>query len=132
MVPTLLDNVSFVVGLIDVVSELKMGRKTTMATRTKIKLRTCDVCGIKKKVAEFSIGKICNKCDGPNVSTPQELTDDEIIPKLEIPLDLQSLHAKMDHLHQRFDRMETLVIGLMELVGKINYDMEMNKIGKDE
>lgn len=133
MVPTLLDNVSFVVEPIDVVSNLKTRRKPTMATKTKIKLRTCNVCGIKKKIAEFSIGKTCNKCDGSNISTLQESTDDEIIPsKSEIPLDLQSLHTKIDHLHQRFDRMETLVIGLMELVGKINYDMEMNKMDKDE
>lgn len=127
------DNIFFVVELIDVVSDIKMWRKPTMATKTKIKLRTCDVCGIKKKVAEFSVGKICNKCGGSDISTLQDSTDDEIVPqKSEMPLDLQSLHAKMDHLHQRFDRMETLVIGLMELVGKINYDMEMNKVEKDE
>lgn len=119
-----------------------------MVTKTKIKLRTCDICGTKKKVAEFSMGKICNKCE-ENTSTLQESTDDEV--QLVIttvkdnctlddlqkdnpthnPSTIQSLHEKMDNLSQRFDRMEALMIGLMELVGKINYDMEMNK-EKDE
>jgi hypothetical protein len=100
-----------------------------MAIKAKVKLRTCEVCGVKKKVAEFSIGKICIKCENP---TLRESTDDEvqgIVPKAKKPLDdLQSLHVKMDHLIQRFDRMETLIMGLMELVGKINYEMEMNKV----
>jgi|RhiMethySRZTD1v2_1073278.scaffolds.fasta_scaffold2491095_1 hypothetical protein len=94
----------------------------------KIKLRTCSVCGIKKKVAEFSVGKICNKCE-ETTSTLEESSDDETLPLVvPIPNDLQSLHVKIDSLTQRFDRMESLMIGLMELVGKINYDMEMNKV----
>lgn len=125
---------------------LKCDAKPAMVTKTKIKLRTCEVCGIKKKVTEFSIGKICNKCEIPTASTLQESsTDDETIPprrldetipsqKLDEVIssqkseDLQSLHTKMDHLHQRFDKLEMMVLGLMELVGKINYDMEMNKV----
>lgn len=108
-----------------------------MAIKTKIKLRVCEICGIKKKVAEFSIGKICNKCqDSGSEVLHKESSDDEatmVTPKI-TPVDdnLNSLHAKLDDLTQRFDRMETLVIGLMELVGKINYEMEMNKVEKDD
>ena len=127
-----------------------------MVTKTKIKLRTCDICGTKKKVAEFSMGKICNKCE-ENTSTLQESTDDEVQLVITTVKDnctlqkdnytsvddlqkdnpthnsstIQSLHEKMDNLSQRFDRMEALMIGLMELVGKINYVMEMSK-EKDE
>jgi hypothetical protein len=108
-----------------------------MAIKTKIKLRTCSVCGVKKKVAEFSIGKICNKCEESTPTLREESTDDEV--QLVVPAkvatttdDLKSLHAKMDHLTQRFDRMEALVVGLMELVGKINYEMEMSKVEEDE
>ena len=95
----------------------------------KTKLRTCSVCGIKKKVAEFSVGKICNKCEETTSTLQDESSDDEIPPP--IPNDLQSLHAKIDSLTQRFDRMESLMIGLMELVGKINYDMEISKVEDD-
>jgi hypothetical protein len=95
----------------------------------KTKLRTCSVCGIKKKVAEFSVGKICNKCEETTSTLLEESSDDETSPLVvPVPNDLQSLHAKIDSLTQRFDRMESLMIGLMELVGKINYDIEMNKV----
>jgi hypothetical protein len=113
----------------------------------KTKLRTCNICGIKKKVAEFSSGKICNICERTStesVSTlREESTDDEISVSTKDDRvyistngdtndDLRSLHTKIDHLHQRFDKMEVLMMGLMELVGKINYDMEINKVRKDE
>jgi hypothetical protein len=102
----------------------------------KTKLRTCNICGIKKKVAEFSTGKICNKCEESTSTLREESSDDETPISTPVPLgipsvvpdDLQSLHAKIDNLTQRFDRMESLVIGLMELMGKINYDMEINKV----
>lgn len=113
-----------------------------MAIKMKVKLRTCEICGVKKKVVEFSQGKVCNKCQ---TQTSHESTDDETIdetpPKVviakEIPEviandEIQRLHAKMDHLDQRFDRMETLVLGLMDLLGKINCDMEMKKVEKGE
>ena len=90
-----------------------------MAVKTK--LRTCNVCGIKKKVAEFSVGKICNKCEETTSTLREESSDDETPSSVD-------LHAKIDSLTQRFDRMESLMIGLMELVGKINYDMEINKV----
>jgi len=142
----------------------------------KTKLRVCEICGVKKKVAEFSIGRICNKCKGSNASTLQESTDDETyeishtdeisqtgeisqtdkLSTLEIdlvgssgfsefkPTELNltelpktsetyhDLHTKVDLLNQRLDRMETLMLGLMELVGKINYDMEIGKIKHDD
>jgi hypothetical protein len=86
----------------------------------KIKLRVCDVCKIKKKVAEFSTGKICNSCEG-STSTLRE----ESVAETEIPT--ESLHEKIDLLNQRLDRMETLMLGLMDLVGKISFDMEIKK-----
>lgn len=114
-----------------------------MPIKTKIKLRKCEVCKEKKKVAEFSIGKICNKCESSmpldTASTLQDSSDDEVqIPvcdnlvldtKVDIKTDnLQSLHAKVDNLTKRFDRMEVLLLGLMDLMGKMNYEMEMNKV----
>ena len=115
----------------------------------KIKLRTCNICGTKKKVAEFSSAKTCIKCE-ERMSTEsvssQESTDDEtqtndtknheipkiknheIQPKIKNHIDDLSLHAKIDDLSQRLNRMEALMMGLMELVGKINYDMEINKM----
>ncbi len=118
----------------------------------KTKFRTCNICGIKKKVAEFSSGKICNRCERTPPSTLREESTDDEMDTMHISTDdttsngmhvndnvhtstgddLQSLHAKVDHLHQRFDKMEALMMGLMELVGKINYDIEMNKAPKDE
>ena len=136
----------------------------------KTKLRVCEICGVKKKVVEFSIGKICNKCKGSSASTLQESTDDETdeisqtgeisqtdkLSTLEIDLvgssefksgnrielnltelpktseTYHDLHTKVDLLNQRLDRMETLMLGLMELVGKINYDMEIGKIKHDD
>ena len=112
--------------------------------KTKIKLRTCEICGIKKNVKEFSVGKVCDKCETESTSTlREESTDDEISVSTKDDRvyistngdtndDLRSLHTKIDHLHQRFDKMEVLMMGLMELVGKINYDMEINKVRKDE
>lgn len=94
----------------------------------KTKLRTCSVCGIKKKVVEFSVGKICNKCEENTSTLREESSDDETPPFAPIPNDLQSLHAKIDSLTQRFDRMESLMMGLMDLMGKINYDMEISKV----
>jgi hypothetical protein len=99
---------------------------------TKIKLRVCDVCKVKKKVAEFSTGKICNSCEGSASTLREESTDDEVeIPKDntdKIPnVDANNLHEKIDLLNQRLDRMETLMLGLMDLMGKINYDMEIKK-----
>jgi len=116
----------------------------------KTKLRVCEICGVKKKVGEFSIGRICNKCEGSSASTLQESTDDETdeisqTDKLPLEIDLvgltelpktseayHDLHTKVDLLNQRLDRMETLMLGLMELVGKINYDMEISKIKHEE
>ena len=118
-----------------------------MVVKMKVKLRTCEICEVKKKVAEFTQGKICNKCQA-RPTLREESTDDEtIIPKspVVVPLeviakeipevvpnpyndDLQRLHAKIDYLGQRFDRMETLVLGLMDLLGKINCEMEMKKV----
>jgi uncharacterized Zn finger protein (UPF0148 family) len=106
-----------------------------MAIKMKVKLRTCEICGVKKKVVEFSRGKVCNKCQ---TQTSHENTDDDetidetpIIIAKEIPVivndEIQSLHAKMDNLNQRFDRMEALVLGLMDLLGKINCELEMKK-----
>jgi len=107
-----------------------------MAIKMKVKLRTCEVCGVKKNVVEFSQGKVCNKCQ------PQALrqnTDDKVVSPMEMVIakelpndEIQRLHAKMDHLNQRFDRMEALVLGLMDLLGKINCDMEMKNVEKDE
>lgn len=107
-----------------------------MAIKMKVKLRTCEICGVKKKVVEFSRGKVCNKCQA---QTSHESTDDETIDETppiviakEIPVviandEIQRLHAKMDHLDQRFDRMETLMLGMMDLLGKINCEMELDK-----
>lgn len=119
--------------------------------KTKIKLRVCDICGEKKRVTEFSAGKICNKCETipiENASTLQESTDDEAdelhskVDSLHTRMDnfkvdtrtdnLQSLHTKVDDLTKRFDKMEVLLLGLMDLVGKMNYEMEINKAKDDE
>jgi hypothetical protein len=85
--------------------------------KLKIKLRVCGVCGVKKRVSEFPGGKICNTCS-PD-ATLHESDED--------PDDLQSLHTKVDQLTHRLSRMEELMSGLMDLVGKINYDMEIGK-----
>jgi hypothetical protein len=95
----------------------------TMMIKTKIKLRTCEICGIKKKVAEFPVGKICNKCESP----VENAFDKVPLVKVKMSDDSSLLHAKIDLLTERLDRMETLMLGLMELVGKINYDMEVSK-----
>lgn len=103
--------------------KLSSAQNTRMTPNIKTKLRTCDVCNIKKNVVEFSNGKICKLCEihpkePESLSKPDKLVHDK---------DITSLHTKLDMLTQRLDRMEELVTGLMELVGKINYDMEMNK-----
>ena len=115
----------------------------------KTKLRVCEICGTKKKVAEFSIGRICNKCEEPSTSTlREELTDeaasqisesktsemDEMsqVESSKISEMYHDLHVKVDLLNHRLGRMETLMLGLMELVGKINYDMEISKIKSEE
>lgn len=97
-----------------------MAPTTILVMKLKIKLRVCRVCGIKKRVEEFPGGKVCNTCSSENVSTLHESEED-------LTDDLQSLHTKVDQLTQRLSRMEELMSGLMELVGKINYDIEISK-----
>lgn len=104
--------------------------------KTKIKLRTCEICGIKKNVKEFSVGKVCDKCETESTSTlREESTDDDDPANITLQKDIHAteprnhdLHIKMDLLNKRLDRMEALLLGLMELVGKINYDMEISKV----
>ena len=104
----------------------------------KTKLRVCEICGVKKKVAEFSTGKICNKCetDDDDAKTNDTRTDDTVDNATNIDgvkdnngkAANNDLHMKIDLLSQRLERMEALMLGLMELVGKINYDMEMDRV----
>jgi hypothetical protein len=152
-------------------------RNEAMPIKTKIRLRTCEVCKEKKKTTEFSNRTICNKCkisvSTESISTLQKNSDDELkltddlqsihtsddlqslrtvddlqslrtvddlqslrtvddLQSLQITDNIQSLHKKVDNLTERFNKMETLLLGLMDLVGKMNYEMEINKIEKDE
>ena len=104
----------------------------------KVKWRTCDICVKRKKVVEFHKGRICIEC-GDVAPTLRDDTSEDIPlndssegQSLDKFPSGDSLDAKVDRLNQRIDRIEELLLGLMELVGKINYDLELNKNNNEE
>lgn len=89
----------------------------------KIRFRICDICNLRKQISEFSKGRICLQCDEGSTIIGSDAHPE--------PENVSDLYIKIGQIDEKLDRMERLMLGLMDMLGKINNDMELSKVDVD-